>query len=176
MALPTSGSLSLAQIQTEFGGDNPIQITEYYRGGAYTTTNNTNVPTSGQISVGQFYGAQRLTVIPASGSVSQYFNLQYSYGNPAVISWSRSGNTLNWSITSYTTYCGSAKSGSGQAAITTKTVNGYLVETASFAFGHPKDCCNGNQNYVTEYYTMTMNYPNSLIITASSTAGGQSGC
>lgn len=54
MALPTSGSLSLAQIQTEFGGDNPIQITEYYRGGAYTTTNNTNVPTSGQMSIGNF--------------------------------------------------------------------------------------------------------------------------
>lgn len=70
MALPTSGSLSLAQIQTEFRGDNPIQITEYYRGGAYTTTNNTNVPTSGQISISNFYGAKR------------YFPGSATYGTP----------------------------------------------------------------------------------------------
>ena len=59
MALPSSGSLSLAQIQAEFGGSNPIGLSEYYRGGAYVTSNNTNVPTSGTISVGNFYGAVR---------------------------------------------------------------------------------------------------------------------
>lgn len=59
MALPLSGPLSLSQIQAEFGGSNPISLSEYYRGGPYTTPNNTNVPTSGAISISNFYGATR---------------------------------------------------------------------------------------------------------------------
>lgn len=57
MALPASGTITLADIQTEFGGSNPISLSEYYRGGAYVTPNNTNVPTSGTISLSNFYGA-----------------------------------------------------------------------------------------------------------------------
>lgn len=57
MALPSSGTLTLAQVQTEFGGSSPISLSEYYRGGAYVTTNNTGVPTSGAISLNNFYGA-----------------------------------------------------------------------------------------------------------------------
>ena len=59
MALPSSGQLTMAQIQTEFGGSNPINLSEYYRGGSYVTDNNTNVPTSGAISLNNFYGAQK---------------------------------------------------------------------------------------------------------------------
>jgi hypothetical protein len=57
MALPSSGTITLAQIQTEFGGVNPIGLSEYYRGGGLTTPNNTGVPTSGAISLSNFYGA-----------------------------------------------------------------------------------------------------------------------
>lgn len=57
MALPSSGTITLAQIQTEFGGSNPVGLSEYYRGGLYVTANNTNVPTSGAISLSNFYGA-----------------------------------------------------------------------------------------------------------------------
>lgn len=57
MALPASGTITLAQIQTEFGGTNPISLSEYYRGGPYVTTNNTGVPTSGTIQLSNFYGA-----------------------------------------------------------------------------------------------------------------------
>ena len=49
MALPSSGALSLDDIQTEFGGTNPIAISEYY--GAAT-----GVPASGTISISDFYG------------------------------------------------------------------------------------------------------------------------
>lgn len=56
MPLQISGAISLADIQTEFGGSNPISISEYYRGGSYTTNNNGNVPTSGQIALNHFYG------------------------------------------------------------------------------------------------------------------------
>ena len=33
MTLPSSGTLSLSQIQTEFTGSNPISMSEYYKSG-----------------------------------------------------------------------------------------------------------------------------------------------
>lgn len=59
MALQSSGAISIANIVTEFGGTAPHSLSEYYRGGGLTTTNNTNVPTSGSISLGNFYGGVR---------------------------------------------------------------------------------------------------------------------
>jgi len=50
MALQTSGPISLNDIQTEFGGSNPIAISEYYGAAA-------GIPASGTISIGAFYGA-----------------------------------------------------------------------------------------------------------------------
>jgi len=64
MVLPSSGPISLGQIQTEFGGSNPISISEYYNGGPYVThTVNAlapNVPSSGPIKFSDFYGAAKL--------------------------------------------------------------------------------------------------------------------
>lgn len=59
MALPASGAISLQAIQTEFGGTNPISISEYYRGGANVPSNSStlDIPTSGTISLNQFHGA-----------------------------------------------------------------------------------------------------------------------
>jgi hypothetical protein len=62
MPLPLSGTITLAQIQTEFGGTNPIGLNEYYRGGIYVSSGipqNASVPTSGAISLSNFYGAQK---------------------------------------------------------------------------------------------------------------------
>lgn len=59
MALQGSGTIKLSEIQTEFTGSNPISLSEYYRDGGYVTSNNTNVPTSGAIRLGQFYNAVR---------------------------------------------------------------------------------------------------------------------
>ncbi len=63
MALQTSGAISLANIQSEFGGSNPISINEYYRGGANVpnSTANNNIPTSGTISLSNFYGGVSAT-------------------------------------------------------------------------------------------------------------------
>jgi hypothetical protein len=63
MALPTSGPLSLTDIQTEFGGSNPISLSEYYAGGSYVPSGasgtNGPIPTSGAISLSDFYGASK---------------------------------------------------------------------------------------------------------------------
>ena len=57
MALPGSGTLTFAQIATEFSGSQPNSLSQYYRGGSLVGANNTNVPTSGVISFSNFYGA-----------------------------------------------------------------------------------------------------------------------
>lgn len=64
MALPTSGNaISLSQLQTEFGGSNPIKLSEYYRNGGRTTDNNTGVPTSGTIELGDFLGGGKTIAV-----------------------------------------------------------------------------------------------------------------
>jgi len=77
MPLPTSGAITLAQIQAEFGGANPISLSEYYKGGAYVSVSDTapNVPSSGTISMSHFLGAAKAAVVgqvayPASGIFS----------------------------------------------------------------------------------------------------------
>lgn len=60
MTLQTSGAISLGNVQTEFGGSNPISFSEYYAGGTYvpsgTSGTNGAVPSSGAISMSKFYG------------------------------------------------------------------------------------------------------------------------
>jgi len=68
MTLPTSGPISLVDIQTEFGGPTPITLENYYRGGAYVldTDYAPNVPVSGPISFSDFYGAKRTSLTTQS--------------------------------------------------------------------------------------------------------------
>lgn len=66
MALPSSGPLTMADIQTEFGGSNPISLSEYYAGGAYVPAGTSGtygaVPSSGTISIRNFYGTSNVTI------------------------------------------------------------------------------------------------------------------
>lgn len=57
MPLPSSGPISFSDIQSQFGGTNPISLSEYYRGGGFVTNTGVNntIPTSGAISVNNFY-------------------------------------------------------------------------------------------------------------------------
>jgi hypothetical protein len=74
MALPPSGTLSLANIQTEFGGTNPISLSEYYRNGGLVpnAAQNAAIPTSGAISIGNFYGSTNRISISLTLSASAY--------------------------------------------------------------------------------------------------------
>ncbi len=57
MALQSSGAIKLSEIQTEFGGTNPVSLSEYYSGGSFVPSGTSGVPASGTVSVGDFYGA-----------------------------------------------------------------------------------------------------------------------
>ena len=58
MAVTSSEPISITDLVTEFGGDAPHSLTEYYRNGGLVPTNSTNgsVPTSGAISLTNFFG------------------------------------------------------------------------------------------------------------------------
>jgi len=66
MAVPST-NVGLTDIQTEFGGSNPISLSEYYSGGplvpAASPAPNGPIPSSGQISIGQFRGAQAVVTV-----------------------------------------------------------------------------------------------------------------
>lgn len=59
MTLQSSGAISLSNIASEMGGSTPHSLSEYYKGGGLVAnhSNNPNVPTSGTISLSNFYGA-----------------------------------------------------------------------------------------------------------------------
>jgi len=73
MTLPASGTLTLLEVQTEFGG--PGNLIAYHRGGSYVANTSTNqgIPTSGVIRLEQFYGASKLSNTVAV-TVSHYNN------------------------------------------------------------------------------------------------------
>ena len=72
MALQSSGAIKLSEIQTEFGGSNPISMSEYYRNGTYVPSNNTDVPISGTISMSDFYNGVAATVLTISTNATEY--------------------------------------------------------------------------------------------------------
>ena len=59
MTLPNSGAISINSLVGEYGGSAPHSMSEYYKGGGLVAnhSNNPNVPTSGTISLSNFYGA-----------------------------------------------------------------------------------------------------------------------
>ena len=89
MTLPLSGPISLSDIQTEFGGPiSPIGLQDYYKGGAYVHTYDTapDVPTSGAISLSNFYGAAQHTPV--------FHNLTYTTSDTLVIGFPVIGNLV----------------------------------------------------------------------------------
>jgi hypothetical protein len=66
MPLPSSGAISLSDVQAEFGGTNPISISEYY--------GKDTVPASGTISLNDFYGTSAAPPFNAIWSGSSFSN------------------------------------------------------------------------------------------------------
>jgi hypothetical protein len=96
MTLPTSGPISLVDIQTEFGGPTPITLENYYRGGAYVldTDYAPNVPESGPISLSNFYSAKRtgLTTVSFNNVGSNFIILPETFsGNLTIVTMTGGG-------------------------------------------------------------------------------------
>tara|TARA_R100001463_G_scaffold43908_2_gene91411 strand:+ start:340 stop:960 length:621 start_codon:yes stop_codon:yes gene_type:complete len=72
MTIVSSGAISINSLVGEYGGSAPHAMNEYYRGGSLVAnhSNNANVPTSGQISLDDFYGANNTSPAPTVYSYS----------------------------------------------------------------------------------------------------------
>lgn len=90
MALQSSGAISFDNLRTEYGNGGSIALSEMYRGGSFVLnhSNNGNVPTSGAISLSNFYGQNNtapswsttLTIGFVSGKIQEY-----GYGNAGAV-------------------------------------------------------------------------------------------
>tara|TARA_R110000803_G_scaffold17154_1_gene46604 strand:+ start:917 stop:1459 length:543 start_codon:yes stop_codon:yes gene_type:complete len=81
MAIPSSGAITLNDLQSNLGGSSPISISEYYKEGAILPVNVggvSAVPTSGTINLGDFYS------LPTNLSYTQGSSILGTYnGNPS---------------------------------------------------------------------------------------------
>lgn len=131
MPVPTS-NISLADIQTEFGGSNPIGINEYYAGGGLVSVDVKNsddvpVPTSGAISFNNFKGASAIT------STSH-----------TIVEGGSGGNALGFTAKNFQGLTGILGSCTPTTTIGSRTISGlymYIVKSNSTVFL----MINGNQ-------------------------------
>ena len=65
------GSGDRRSLSDEFNDSSSYSLSEFYSGGSLVPASNTGVPSSGTISLGDFYGATNITplVIPSGGTL-----------------------------------------------------------------------------------------------------------
>ena len=86
MAIKDSGSsLAISEIAAEFGGSTPHSLSEYYAGGSNVPSGATgesgSIPTSGTISMSQFYGSTaRIAIALQISSTTQNYNIYANRG------------------------------------------------------------------------------------------------
>lgn len=123
MTTPTS-AIGLAAVQTEFGGANPISLSEYYRGGSLVAagvaagTSGTQIATSGAIRLGDFRGVAAAAAVNPLPLLSL---ADVEFGGPATVSFT------------YTTDGTVAIAGSGSTQLGTQW---YDPITAGIGAGH----------------------------------------
>jgi hypothetical protein len=141
-----STNLGLSNIQTEFGGSNPISLSEYYRGGANVPSgtatspvDGTPIPTSGTIRMGEFRDVSKSTTInlTLSANTTNYniFTAASSPSGPAAVTL-----TINSGVLVGTNFIGNnttpvLDTGTGWAAGSTISIinNGSIIGSAGYA-------------------------------------------
>jgi len=99
----TSGAISFSQLQSRFGGSNPISLSEYYRNGSYVdgTITTTTSTTTRQPSSGGYY-SYNVPLYMWSEYYDWYGNYEYT-----TLHWANSPQspfaTLYSNVSSYTT-------------------------------------------------------------------------
>lgn len=75
MALQSSGQIKLSEVASEFGDSAPNSMSEFYRGGSLVSSSNTSVPTSGEIQLGDFYGATAIQTFTLTPGTTTNYNI-----------------------------------------------------------------------------------------------------
>ncbi len=105
MTLQTSGNISLTDLQGEFGGTPPLNLTDYYAGGGLVPAGATDgsgnpIPSSGTIKLTDFYGASNITISLSDHSIT---DVGQSYAESG-FSLTNSGEATGYALTSNNNY------------------------------------------------------------------------
>lgn len=147
MALPASGAITIGNVQTEFGGTNPAQMSEYYSGGARvpagTTGGNgsdgvsagTVIPTSGTLKLANFYNATATvaTMTIGTANVSYVSNKIFDYYDSVV---NGTQSNVNISVTSNISCRIQLFAGAGGPSTTSSGTGGGIQFTYTFTTGN----------------------------------------
>ena len=121
MAIPSSGSLALSAVQTEFGGSNPVSMSEYYSGGDNVPSgisgNNGTIPTSGALQMDDFRGSENTAYVSATGgtvTTSGNFKI-HRFNTSATFAVNDGGNAAGSNTVEYLVVAGGG-GGGGQIA------------------------------------------------------------
>jgi hypothetical protein len=136
MTLPASGALSFANIQTEFGGSNPIALSEYYKNGSNVPSTVSEAVTASNLGGSNSPNA-RYPAISGYDPQINTFNRLYTQAL-----WGDNGSTItmdrNFTVNktgTYNYYVGYYIQGSGTATVS-MYVNGVLIRTHSLPVGY----------------------------------------
>ena len=75
--LPSSGAIKFSDLQTVFGGSNPISLSEYYKGGSLVPTGLSYSNYSTGISGGYYSNASRITIACTYGTPTSRLTAPY---------------------------------------------------------------------------------------------------
>jgi hypothetical protein len=144
MALPSTGAITVGNVQTQFGGTNPAGMSEYYAGGAYVpagtkggngsdgVASGTTIPSSGTLKMANFYGAPQAaasmtigaqTITYSAGKVFEYYDSVVSSATDVNI-------TVNQDRACTVVMCGSG----GSSTQSTSTGGSSMMLTFTFTF------------------------------------------
>ena len=122
MAIPASGSVSLSSIQSEWGGSNPISMSEYYSGSLASNNNpDTEYPNASYTSTSIYYpynpGGKG---VPATPAYTAYYR-QLGFCNSNIVN-STAYPAYGASSQSFTTTTGIDKTGNAGAIPSSGTI------------------------------------------------------
>lgn len=183
MTLQASGTITMDQIQTEFGGSNPISLNEYYAGGSYvpsgTSGTNGAVPSSGTISISNFYGTQK--AVPSfTFSITSNQDRANLRSLAVAAGWNQSAPvvaTLNAGVYIYSTVVGTAAltiDGSFPGGVTLVN-NGYIMGMGGKGGGATYNGSAYTYNYLQSAGSDAINLGISCTIQNNSYIGGGGG-
>lgn len=147
MTLPTSGAINLSNVQTQFGGTNPAQMSEYYAGGAYVpagtqggngsdgVASGTTIPSSGTLKMANFYGAPQAAASMTIGAKTITYSAgkTFDYYDSVVSSATDVNITVNQDRACTVTMCGSGGSSTQGTSVGGASMN--LTFTFTFKAG-----------------------------------------
>jgi hypothetical protein len=169
MTTPT-GTISMTDIQTEFGGSSPIALDEYYAGGSYVPAGLSGVPSSGTISMNNLRGKTKttpLTSVVTPGTTAE--------GNNFTVTVSASTTvypTIYWKLTDYS----NLQDADFDAVSGSVSYNSTSESYPSFTFGPVTDAAiEGSGTFNVTFYsdslrTVSVGQSSTLTVTDTYTA------